>query len=175
MSNWKTVPIRIDDTVIATGDPMKVIDPVWWLATFYDGPDAYEESLKRFSKSQRLIWAMFWYVSEVNNGGHDQFYSNSTGMVWRDAVEGFEMLGVSEIAALLFESALRMGGSPSLDREARERQLEETNANFDDLDDQFYEIENSGAVDLDAIMMEFIRANATDFYFDGMVKKPVKD
>jgi hypothetical protein len=174
MSNWKIVPVRIDEATIAIGDPKKVIDPVWWLANFYDDPDAYEESLKRFSKSQRLIWAMLWYISEVNNGGHGQFYSNSTGMVWRDALEGFEVLGVSEIAALLLESALRMGGSPSLDRAVREQQLEEINPSFDDLDDQFYKLENSSDIDLDTIMIEFIRANVADFYFDGLVRKPVK-
>jgi hypothetical protein len=174
MSNWKIVPVRIDETTIATGDPRRIIDPVWWLATFYDGPEAYEESLKRFSKPQRLVWAMLWYVAEVDNGGHDQFYSNSTGMVWRDALEGFELLGISEISIVLYESALRMGGSPALDRETRQRQMRETNANFDDLDDQFYDFDESGSIDLNAMMMEFIRSNATDFYFDGLVEKPVR-
>lgn len=171
MSNWKIVTVRIDETTIATGDPKRILDPVWWLATFYDGPSAYEESLRRFSKPQRLIWAMIWYKIEVDNGGHHQFYFNSTGMVWRDALEGFEVLGLSEIAALLSQSALRMGGSPSLDRAVRQDQLEETNAVFDDLNDQFYTL--SDAIDLDAIMMKFIRANAADFYFEGQVRKPV--
>ncbi|HCZ34456.1 MAG TPA: hypothetical protein DHV26_00850, partial [Cytophagales bacterium] len=30
----------------------------------------------------------------VSNGGHLQFYSNSTGSVWEDAVKGFKLIGL---------------------------------------------------------------------------------
>lgn len=41
-----------------------------------DGPQRYEEDLTQFSKEQRLVLAYHWYLSEVNNGVHDQFYFN---------------------------------------------------------------------------------------------------
>ena len=90
-------------------DPMAVIDPVWWRGNIYDGPEAYEGSLGSFTKAQRFVWAMLWYDAEVNNGGHDQFYGNSTGIVWRDALSGFEAIGAPEAAAILRESANRLG------------------------------------------------------------------
>ena len=80
--------VLIDDAVIDGSNPMAAIDPLWWLANIYDGPDEYERSLQPFATPQRLVFAMCWYDAEVCNGGHDQFYSNSTGIVWRDALRG---------------------------------------------------------------------------------------
>jgi hypothetical protein len=166
----ETVHIEIDASTIAGDDPMAVIDPVWWGATIYDGPAAYEKSLEPFSTPQRLVWAMLWYDAEGNNGGHDQFYANSTGIVWRDALQGFEAIGVPEAAAILRESARRLGGKPSLVREEREQQLDTFAPDFGDLDDRYYDLEKS--VDVRAKMMEFIRSRPKDFLFSGEIERP---
>ena len=84
MIRRERVHIVVDDAAIAKGDPGEVIQPVWWLSTIYDGPGMYEETLRQFSRSQRLVRALLIYRYEVNNGGHRQFYSNSAGLVWRD-------------------------------------------------------------------------------------------
>jgi len=166
------VEVRVDDATIAAGRPLAVIDPVWWTANIYDGPAAYEQSLQPFSKAQRLVHAMLWYQEEVNNGGHEQFYSNSTGIVWQDALEGFEAAALPQVAAVLRESANRLGGSPSLVREDRQKQLASLSPHFDDLDDKFYELEKR--VDVEGKIMEFIRSRLKDFYFSGRVEKPVR-
>ena len=88
--------IKIDDKVIETGDPMKVIDPLWWSVSIYDSKEKYEKDLKPFSFHQRAVFALMWYMAEVNNGGHSQFYSNPTGIVWEDAMVGFELIGLTE-------------------------------------------------------------------------------
>ena len=46
---------------------------------------------------------MIWYIAEVNNGGHDQFYFNSTGIVWKDALAGFGELGIDEAVEIIQE------------------------------------------------------------------------
>lgn len=76
---YEKTHVRIDDATIAAGDPGAIIRPVWFTANIYDGPVEYERSLQPFSSSQRYIFALYWYIAEVRNGGHDQFYSNSTG------------------------------------------------------------------------------------------------
>jgi hypothetical protein len=65
---------------------MRVIDPLWWSVSIHDGPKKYEADLGHFSYPQRYIFAIQWYVAEVNNGGHNQFFFNSTGIVWKDAL-----------------------------------------------------------------------------------------
>jgi hypothetical protein len=165
---YKRVRLKVDDALIGGDDPMSVIDPVWWAADIYSGYEAYEESLRSFSVGQRLVLAVLWYDAEVNNGGHDQFYCNSTGVVWRDAMKGFEAAGLSEAAAIVLESSQRLGGAPSFDRAERNDQLEQLAPDFGDLDDRYYDLK-----DVYPKLMQFIRGRAAEFYFDGVVEKTV--
>jgi hypothetical protein len=127
--------IRFDvaDREIEGDDYFVVIEPVFLSVSIYDGPDRYEEDLAQFSNEQRLVLAYHWYLSDVNNGGHDQFYYNSTGIVWRDALKAFVAISVDAVAAIIEASARRSGGNPSLDREERQRQLDQMNPDSDDL------------------------------------------
>jgi len=169
---YEKTHVRIDDATIAAGDPWAVIQPVRYIANIYDGPAEYEQSLRRFSPAQRQFFALNWYIAEVNNGGHDQFYWNSTGIVWRDALEACKAIGALGLADILEQSAERLGGSPSPDRGERQQQLSELAPKFNDLDDRFYAIEESE--DVDRRVMDFIRARPADFYFDDIVEVPVR-
>ena len=94
MTRREKVHFVVDDATISAGDLGSVVHPVWWLSTIYEGPGMYEETLRQFSRPQRLVRALHLYRYEVNNGGHEQFFSNSSGVVWRDAKEGFEAIGL---------------------------------------------------------------------------------
>jgi hypothetical protein len=166
---YKTVDVCVNDNTIAAGDTWAVIEPVWWTANIYDGPQQYELSLLPFSRSQRLVFAVLWYRSEVNNGGHHQFFSNSTGIVWKDALEAFHVMEAPEFASILAESAARLGGSPSLNRHERSEQLETFAPKFNDLNDRFYEAESR--LNLDDRVISFIRTRASDFYFQGKIRR----
>ena len=163
------VAFEIGDREIDGDDYFAVIEPVFWSVSIYDGPQRYEDDLAQFSKEQRLVLAYHWYLSEVNNGGHDQFYFNSTGIVWPDALEAFTAIGAEDVAAIIKASIDRLGGSPSLDTEERRRQLEEMNPDFEDLDNKLYKLEES--VDFDEKVLEFIRAHRQQFLFSGFVEK----
>jgi hypothetical protein len=163
--------MRVDRTTLDANDAFAPIEPIWWTANIYGSPDDYERSLASFTRSQRLMFAIHWYRAEVNNGGHDQFYDNSTGIVWRDALAGFEALQLPKFAAVLRESARRLGGDPPLIREARQDLLTRLEPQLDDLDGRFYELERTA--DLDAKMLDFMRNHSSDFLFDGVVEKPV--
>ena len=164
------ITLEIGDREIDDDDYFVVIEPVLLSVSIYDGPVKYEDDLARFSKEQRLVLAYHWYLSEVNNGGHDQFYYNSTGIVWKDALKGFVEIGAVDVAAILEESSRRLGGQPSLDREERQEQLDSTNAQFDDLDDKLFQLEEK--VDFDKKVLEFMRAHRQHFFFSGVVDRP---
>ena len=165
----KLIKFVVGDSEIDGDDYFQVIEPVFLAVSIYDGPEKYEKDLACFSKQQRYVLACHWYLSEVNNGGHDQFYDNSTGIVWIDAKEGFAEIGAVDIAQIIVESARRLGGQPSLDREVRQQQLENSLA-LDDLDDKLFLFEQE--VDLDAKLMAYIRKNRRQFYFSGLVDDP---
>jgi hypothetical protein len=171
MLPYETIHVRIDDETIAVGDPSTIVEPVWWSATIYDGPKEYERSLRPFSLPQRHIFAILWYDSEVNNGGHNQFYSNSTGIVWKDAIDGLISIGAPQVANVLLRSAQRLGGSPSLDLNVRAKELEQFNPEFNDLDDLYYSLVEQ--LNLYDLMTKYIRSRPADFYFDGDIRRAV--
>lgn len=164
----ENVRVVIDDSVIDGGDSYAVIDPVWWAANIYDGSEAYEQSLKPFSLPQRYVFAIHWYWAEVCNGGHYQFYFNSTGIVWEDALKGFEAVGLNDFSEILRKSADLLGGSVSKDRSVRQKQLGRLEPDFSGLDEKFFDMDDT----LDAVLIDYIKKNRKDFYFDGMVCKP---
>jgi hypothetical protein len=168
---YEKVHVCIDDRKIAEGDPSDVIEPVWWSANIYDGPEPYELSLLQFTRSQRLVFAVLWYAAEVNNGGHRQFYSNSTGIVWKDALEALRVLDMPEFADVLERSAELLGGTPSLGREERSEQLNVFQPDFEELDERFYELDRDD--ELNARLIRFIRSRPADFYFDGTITRVV--
>ena len=155
---------HIDDAEIRSGVIQKVIEPLWFCVNIYEDEQRYNKDLEQFSQPQRYIFAIQWYFAEVYNGGHDQFFFNSTGIVWRDALEGFRAIGLDSCAEILAEAASRMGGSPSMDREERWEQQERFNAEFDDLDSRFYALDEE---ELHRQMTEYMLNNAESFYFDG--------
>ena len=167
---WILQRVVVNDEVIDAGNPYDVIDPVWWTGDIYGTVEQYEASLRRFSKPQRLVYAALWYMSEVNNGGHHQFFFNSTGIVWPDALEAFREIGLPEVADIIADSGRRLGGTPSRDRSERQAQLDSSQAAFDDLDERLYAVDER--VNLDARIAGFIRSHRQEFYFDGSISKP---
>jgi hypothetical protein len=169
--HYETVDVCVDENTIAAGDPWAVIEPVWWTANIYDDPDQYELSLLPFSRPQRLVFAVFWYRGEVENGGHHQFYWSSTGIVWKDALEAFQAMESPEFAGILAESAARLGGSPSLHHHERVEQLETFAPSFNDLDKRFYEADNR--LNLDERVIHLIHTRPADFFFEGKIRRAV--
>ncbi len=159
--------VKIGDNEIDNGDLSEIISPVWRIGNTHAGEEEYSKSLSIFTPEQRLIFAVMLYLTEIDNGGHDQFYSNSTGIVWKDALAGIRELGIPEATDIIQESINRMGGNPSLDRDVREMQLNEYKPNFDDLDFRFYKLEK--AVNFDRAMYNYILKHRKAFYFEGVI------
>lgn len=145
-------------------DPQQLIDPLWFSVSTCDGIEKYNEDLKRFSLPQRNVFAVMWYIAEVENGGHDQFFLNSTGMVWRDALAGLKAIGNEDAVKILEEAAERMGGNPSFDWDERNKILVEEEPDFNDLDEAFYKLY------LYPQISAYILDNEEKFYFDGKIK-----
>ncbi len=82
--------------------------------SIYDGADAFESGLKRFSPSVGDLLAAHWFLSEMSNGGIAQFFSNPTAVVAERAVLGFENLGLTGVAEALKRSIAKAGSSSEM-------------------------------------------------------------
>jgi hypothetical protein len=164
------VQMDVDAKFLATHDASDILDPVWWSGDIYGGVAEYERCLRPFSREQRLMFALLWYQSEVNNGGHDQFFYNSTGIVFPDALAALKELNLREGVAILVEAGRRLGDAPSRNRKERQAQLDRLHPHFGDLDDRFYALDRK--VNIDSAMTAYMRAHPSAFAFHGIVQIP---
>src|SRR5690606_38992919 len=70
------------------------------------------------------LFAAHWLQSEVRNGGFDQFFANSTGVLAPEAELGFKAIGMPNAAAVIAEQMAWFGPVYPREREDRERKLE---------------------------------------------------
>jgi hypothetical protein len=168
---YKTVHVVINDAFIAAAtDAFSLIEPLWERVDIYGSWARYEATLRPFTASQRHLFAIQWYRSEVNNGGHEQFFGNSTGIVCEHAIEGLGAVGLLDAQTILKSASERLGGA-SRERTDRESQLDAVLADFEDLDDHFFEVERWNG--FDERMLAFARQRPFDFHFNGTVKRLV--
>jgi hypothetical protein len=83
------------------------------------------------------------WENEVNNGGHHQFFHNSSGDNTAETIRALETIEANTMADILRRAASRFpAGMPPKDREARRDLLWELfpdpKTAFTDLDDQFF-------------------------------------
>lgn len=162
--------IKIDDSTIAQRDPAAVIEPLWWDVDIYRSKEKYKKDLAPYSFQQRCVFALMWYMAEVNNGDHLQFYRNSTGIVWEDVMKRFALVGISEGEDILKASAKIFGDKPSFKEEERDKILDtllDDGDPFKDLDDRFYELD--AKINIDGKIADYISSNPTPFYFEGEI------
>jgi HEAT repeat protein len=80
---------------------------------------------------------------EINNGGWSQYFVNSAGAHWRDALAGLDAMGLAGRAAILREATAKFGTEgPSTERSVRldhlARLVRKDENLFDALDDRWY-------------------------------------
>ncbi|WP_024466440.1 DMP19 family protein [Treponema pedis] len=151
-------------------DLYRLVDPMWWTVNIYGTYEEYLKSADGLTLEQRYLLAIQWYEAEVDNGGHHQFFSNSTGIVWKDALEGFKLFGIDDLYNNLLEVVEFFGGSISFDRDQRCDILSETEekdekAFYDFLDthDEFFYANDS----FDDKLIDYIKNNPEKFVFIG--------
>jgi len=101
------------------------------------------ENFARLSEADRLLVTIWGLEADVNNGGFDQYYFNSSGDQARHAPVALRLIGAETMATLVEQSNGKFGPTgPPEDRDARQRALEEIrrlddNA-WDELDRKFF-------------------------------------
>ena len=71
----------------------------------------FKQGAAKYPEWKIDILAVHWTMSEVVNGGLEQYFSNSTGILAPEAVLGFQRIGKSELAAAL-QKAMALLGEP---------------------------------------------------------------
>ena len=90
--NWSVEYIK----KMCKQDYNKIFEPMEKVVKLDGSYEEYECSLKNFTASQRLVFAVCKYLMEVYNGGHDQFFYNSSGIMWKDVLDGLQLIEYKE-------------------------------------------------------------------------------
>ena len=157
------------EEIQATDDMWTINEPMYWTINIYGSYDDYLESANSFTVEQRYLNAISWYFAEVNNGGHHQFFYNSTGIVWEDALAGLRLFKMDTLADNLQSVIDYFGGSVPFDREERWAILKD----WDDEVFDFLDKKDDVLYEYDGIYEDtFVHEHPELFVFDGTYKVP---
>ena len=152
------------EEILATDDMWTINEPAYWTINIYGSYDDYLESAKGFTVEQRYLNAICWYFAEVNNGGHHQFFYNSTGIVWEDALAGLRLFKMDILADNLQSVIDYFGGSVPFDRAERWTILKD----WDDEVFDFLDGKDDVVYEYEGIFEDvFVHEHPELFVFDG--------
>jgi len=84
-----------------------------------EDPGSYFESIASLPRPIVLLYATHLCLSEVFNGGFLQFFWNSTGLMAPEAIEGFTVVGMPRLAAVVSQATALLGSPYPRDRDDR--------------------------------------------------------
>lgn len=120
-----------------------LVEPIWDTVSIYDGGDVFLQQYTASPEASRVLFAAHWCQSEINNGGFEQFFSNSTGVLAPEGVQAFRALGMPETAALIDKAMEVFGPTYPRERSEREDALDKAWDDFDDDADPFSDLDES--------------------------------
>ncbi len=131
--------------------------------------DNYEKEYKiitGLSKERQAIYTIWLVDAEVNNGGFNQFYFNSSGQFAELATGGFKLIGAVKFAELMQKAnTIFIKGNKKI-TEKQDGSLEGFSESYEDnplneLDSEFYDLYQNE--DLNKLQVNFIRNNKDKF------------
>ncbi len=109
---------------------------------FYEGREAWLESIQSIPQKAVYLYSLHWLHLEVYNGGFWQYFYNSTSNSYPEALEGFSTIGMPEVANIIKNAVGKLGEEFPFEKELRISIVGQPNErmDFSENDNAFYEI-----------------------------------
>jgi hypothetical protein len=129
---------------------------------------ALRSQLARATPGQRAVFAALSCDFEICNGGFHQLFNNPTGILYRDAVAGFERIGAHRYATLLEQAGALLGANVPRDHDTRIARLQKTpldawNDKVRGIEQRYYK-QRAGKLSLERIARRYIEAHPDEFF-----------
>lgn len=132
-------------------------------------PDDYDKEFKTvtsWNKSRQAIYVIWLLEGEVNNGGFNQFYFNSSGEFAELLPDALELVGAKKFANLMLRANSTYLTENDKITEHQDGTIEGFSKSYEDnpldeYDDEFYELYD--VENLNDLQIEYIRANKSEF------------
>ena len=114
--------------------------------------------------AEKVFFCVWVLTGQVDNGGFDQFFFNSSGNYSTEAVDAFEKIGASKTAGIVYRAnSVFKNGRPSKNWTARQDELDALPESAEErlrrLDDEFYKCDE----DIDKLLYEFVVKQRSEF------------
>ena len=132
--------------------------------TYLNQKCSYGEKIELLNESQKVLLLVENLEREINNGGFNQFYRNSSGDFVNETIDALNLIGAKKTAEIVKDANSEFkNGSVPKDRVKRqnvmaliERKAEE---NWESLDSLFFEYNDN----LTELLIAFVLKNRSDF------------
>lgn len=132
-------------------------------------PEDYEKEYQTamsWNKPRQAIYMIWLLETEVNNGGFNQFYANSSGQFYKHLPEALKLVGADKFADLTKRANDIYEKENAKITKHQDGTIEGFSKSYEDnplskFDDEFFEIYKSE--DLQQIQVDFIRKHKTEF------------
>ena len=98
-----------------------VYEPYSHAFNFYDGRDAWLESISDIPTKAVHLFCVHWLHLEVYNGGFWQYFYNSSATMAPEARDGFVAIGMDDVAIIVQDAMARLGNPFPFEKSVRER------------------------------------------------------
>ncbi len=88
-------------------------------------PSSYQEKIENFPQNVAEICAVYMLTAEVMNGGFSQYFHNSYGAMFNEAIVGFEMTEGTEFANIVRSAGSKFVDGVPIDRRLRMAMVDE--------------------------------------------------
>lgn len=124
------------------------------------------EVVTGWNNSRQAIYLIWILEAEVNNGGYNQFYFNSSGRYYKKLPKALRLVGANKFGELTERSNNLFEAASDNIKKHQDGTLEGFSESYDDnplndLDDEFYELYK--LEELHQIQIEYIRNNIEQF------------
>jgi hypothetical protein len=132
---------------------------------FSAGKDEYKTVLE-FNRSQQAIYVLWELEAEVNNGGFNQYYTNSSGQFANLTPNALKLVGANKFSELVNRANRIYEDENALIKKYQDGSTVGFSKSYEDnplneLDDEFFEYYQDE--NLMQLQVAFIRKNKTDF------------
>lgn len=125
------------------------------------------DTVLSWNKSRQAIYMIWLLEAEVNNGGYNQFYANSSGQFYKEMPGALTLVGAMKFADLTRRVNNIYESENDKITKHQDGTLEGFSKSYEDnplnkFDDEFYDLYKSE--NLHQLQIDFIRKNKRDFY-----------
>lgn len=119
-----------------------IYTPYYETFDFYNGRDVWLKSIREIPIKAVHLFSLHFLHLEVYNGGFWQYFYNSTSTSYPEAVQGYEAIGMPEVAVVINSAANQLGNPFPFEKENREKIVgpPDKRMDFSEFDSRFYEL-----------------------------------